>query len=131
MTANNSTSARSNGGLRKKKRHYDMCSNSLLVPFCMVACTLVGYLFGSGLFNISAKYKYTIIADNREIESKISSNTNYYYSFSNLANYCTNYSFSSFVHDILRILVDLIVQFKLVSGMTRQLRFDPTKDIES
>ena len=51
--------------------------------------------------------------------------------FSNLANYCTNYSFSSFVHDILRILVDLIVQFKLVSGMTRQLRFDPTKDIES
>ena len=55
----------------------------------------------------------------------------YYYSFSNLANYCTNYSFSSFVHDILRILVDLIVQFKLVSGMTRQLRFDPTKDIGS
>lgn len=73
MTANNSTTARSNGGLWKKKRHYDMCSNSLLVPFCMVTCTLVGYLFGSG-FNFSAKY--TIIADNREIKTKISSNTN-------------------------------------------------------
>ena len=71
MTANNSKTAQSNGGLRKKKRHFDMCSNSLLVPFCMVICTLVGYLFGSG-FNFSAN----IIADNREIKTKISSNTN-------------------------------------------------------